>query len=162
MSLNLPKNLTIENEKILVSKNQSNMAKSIKDKAVRVNRTFDNSLDSIGTPKKKTLNTSDMEPYLRTLRARGLNMGIDQEKKRQKNIDILRLSKASELRKIKVSELDNTIHELEIEHQESMWETIKNRYEPSMMVKKMLKQMSQENEENQAKFIEDILLPDRL
>ena len=103
-----------------------------------------------------------MEPYLKTLRARGLNMGIDQEKKRQKNIDILRLSKASELRKIKVSELDNTIHELEMEHQESMWETIKNRYEPSMMVKKMLKQMSHENEENQAKFIEDILLPDRL
>ena len=77
-------------------------------------------------------------------------------------MNLMRLSKQSELRKIKVSELDNTIQELEVEHQESMWETIKNRYEPSMMVKKMLKQMSQENEENQAKFIEDILLPDRL
>ena len=115
------------------------MAKAIKDQAVRVNRTFDNSLDSIGTPKKKNFNTINMEPYLKTLRARGLNMGIDQEKKRQKNINLLRLSKASELRKIKVSELDNTIQELEIEHQESMWETIKNKYEPSVMVKKMLK-----------------------
>ena len=51
MSQNLPKNLNIENEKILVSKNQSNLAKAIKEQAIKVNRTFDNSLDSIGTPK---------------------------------------------------------------------------------------------------------------
>ena len=69
------------------------------------------------------------------------------ERKKQKVVDNLRLRKVSENRKNDLSELDQTIQELETEHQESIWEHMKDEFEPTAIVQKLLKKLSQMDEE---------------
>ena len=84
------------------------------------------------------------------------------ERKKQKAVDNIRLRKVSENRKNDLSKLDQTIQELEIEHQESIWEHMKDTYEPTAIVQKLLKKLSQMDEETQETFIENILFPEKL
>ena len=60
-----------------------------------------------------------------------------------------------------LAELDQAIEELELEQQESMWEQVKNRHEPRTLMSQMIKEM-ETVPENQKRFVENVLLPDRL
>ena len=64
------------------------------------------------------------------------------ERKKQKAVDNIRLRKVSENRKNDLSKIDQTIQELEIEHQESIWEQMKDEYEPTAVVQKLIKKLS--------------------
>ena len=43
-----------------------------------------------------------------------------------------------------------------------MWEQMKDTYEPTEIVKRLLKKLSQMDEETQETFIENIMLPEKL
>ena len=57
-----------------------------------------------------------MENWLQSLRQRAVEMGIEQKKNKYQKVAFVRLNKASEQRKVNMTELDKKIQELEIDH----------------------------------------------
>ena len=103
----------------------------------------------------------DMPAHLKSLREQVGARYVQIEREKQKAVANDKFRQTAEIRVKNLTELDDAIAELELEQQESIWEQVKNKQEPRKLMQKMIKEM-ETVPENQRRFMENLLLPDKL